>query len=129
MMRMAILVAACFVFGLFPLLLLRLMPPPRWTARLAFIALLGMLTSIAVLLAAVLVPEVLVMSGVRELWQTCSMAFQAIGAHPLGRAPSIVAAGALGIVLARFGWTFVCGVRASRRARVRGEDPAWRLER
>ncbi len=129
MTRMAILVAAAFVFTVFPVVLVRLETPPRWRARLSFISLIGMVASLAVLLAAVLMPQVLVMSSVRQVWQMCAMAFHAIGAHPLARAQSIVAGGVLGVILGRFWWTLLQGIRTSRRARIKGKEPTWRLER
>ncbi len=129
MIRMAILAAAALVFMVFPLALLRLETPPGWRARLAFISLVGMVATLAVLLAAVLMPEVLVMSSVRQVWQMCAMAFHAIGAHPFGRVQSIVAGGALGLVLGRFWWTVLQGIRTSLRARIKGEEPTWKLER
>lgn len=129
MIRMGILLASALVFMLVPLALLRLETPPHWRARLAFITLLGMVASIAVVLAAVLMPEVLVMSSIHQIWQMCAMAFQSIGAHPLARIQSIVAGVALAILLARFWWTLGQGLRTGRRARIRFGEPTWRLER
>jgi len=128
MIRIAILVAAALVFMVFPVILFRLEAPPRWRARLGFISLVGMVATVAVLLAVVLMPEVLAMSSVHQIWQMCSMAFHAIGAHPLGRVQSIAAAIALGVILGRFWWALVRGIRTSRRARIKGEEPTWRLE-
>jgi len=127
--RLAVLVGAWLVFMVVPFLLGRVQAPPKWTARLGFIALLGLVASTTVLLAAVLMPEVLVLSSLRQVWEMCSAAFHAIGGNPLARAPSIIAGIALGIVLGRFWWTLVQGVRAMRRARIRQLEPTWRLER
>src|SRR5712691_4935783 len=129
MTRLAVLVGALLLFLAVPFFIARLQMPPRWTARLVFIALLGMVASTAVLLAAVLMPEALVLSSIRQVWATCSAAFHSIGNHPLARVPSILAGITLGIVLGRFWWTFIQGIRAMRKGRIRQLEPRWRLER
>src|SRR2546427_5407666 len=100
-----------------PFFIARLQTPPTWKVRLGFVALLGMVASTAVLLAAVLMPEVLVLSSIRQVWATCSMAFHSISNHPLTRVPSILAGMTLGVVLGRFWWTVIQGTRAMRRSR------------
>ena len=92
--------------------------PPSWRVRLGFLTAVGMFVATVSLLAAILLPEVLVMTSVREIWHTCTAAFQAIWDSPLGRWPSIVAGIALAIVLGRFTWALLASVRATRRARV-----------
>lgn len=92
--------------------------PPRWRVRLGFLTTLGMFVATVSLLAAILLPEVLVARGVGEVWHTCTVAFRAIWESPLGRWPSIVAGIALAVVLGRFTWALVAAVRATRRARV-----------
>ncbi len=129
MTRLAVLVGTWLLFMAVPFFVARLQTPPKWGVRLGFIALLGMVASTAALLAAVLMPEVLVLSSVRQVWAMCSAAFHSIGTRPLERAPSIVAGVALGVVLGRFWWTLGRGVRATRRARVRKLEPTWKLER
>ncbi|MGH2573292.1 MAG: M56 family metallopeptidase [Actinomycetota bacterium] len=103
--------------------------PARWRVRLAFLALTGMLAGSAVVLAAVLLPEVLVVSRLQELWMSCSQAFREILSRPVARAPSLLAGAGLAILLGRFAWALALGLRQSRRARIRWGEPRWRLTR
>ncbi|MGH2590680.1 MAG: M56 family metallopeptidase [Actinomycetota bacterium] len=111
---------AVFVLAV-PLLAKATAVPPRWRVRLAAMVVFGMFVSSVSLLAAVLLPEVLVVNSLREIWETCTAAFQAIWGSPLGRWPSVVAGIALALVLGRFFWALVGSLRATRRARVLGE--------
>lgn len=101
--------------------------PPRWRTRLGGLALAGMFLAAVSSLSAILFPEVLVVASVGEILATCSAAFRAIVSDPAERWPSIVAGVLLAILLGRFAWAIVAGVRATRRARVRSSEPRWRL--
>lgn len=92
--------------------------PPKWRVRLGSLALFGTFVSTLSILAALLLPEVLVVSSVRELWTTCTVAFRAIWEGPVGRWPSIVAGIALAVILGRVVWAIAASIRATRRARV-----------
>ncbi|MGH2683398.1 MAG: M56 family metallopeptidase [Actinomycetota bacterium] len=127
MTRLALLLGILLLFMAVPSLLRGTEIPARWRVRLGFLALTGMLASSAVLLAAVLLPEVLVASSFQQLWMSCSQAFREILGRPVARAPSLVAGAALAIVLGRFAWAFALGIRESRRARIRWGEPRWRL--
>lgn len=127
MNRLAMLVAATAIFGATPAVVARLLLLPRWRARVSFLALMGLGLSVVSLLAVILVPEVMVVSSWSEIWTMCSRAFDAILTRPLGRLPSIVAGAGLAVVLGRFVWSLAMGVRATRRARVAGGEPRWRL--
>lgn len=128
MSRPAVLIGSWLAFMLVPFAIARLQTPPRWRARLGFIAIVGMVASSAVLLAVVLMPEALGFSSIRQIWTICSSAFHSIVRHPLGMAPSILAGIVLGVVLGRFGWTLVHGFLATRAARIRDLRPTRRLD-
>lgn len=117
MSRFSLLVGALLLFAAAAPAVRTAVVPPRWRVRLGFLTAVGMFVSAVSLLAAILLPEVLVMTSVREIWHTCTAAFQNIWERPLGRWPSIVAAIALALVLGRFSWALVASVRATRRAR------------
>lgn len=122
MTRLWLLVGAVAIFVLaVPLLGKTKAVPPKWRVRLAALAVVGTFVSAVSLLAAVLLPEVLVVSSFREIWETCTAAFRAIWDSPLGRWPSVAAGIVLALVLGRFSWALVGGFRATRRARVLGE--------
>ncbi|MGH2697318.1 MAG: M56 family metallopeptidase [Actinomycetota bacterium] len=127
MSRLAILFAALALFLVTPGVLSRLPLSPRWSARLAFLSLLGLLLSTVSILAAILLPEVLVVSNVREIWTMCFRAFEAIFTRPLGRLPSLVAGILLAVLVGRFVWSLLLGARTTRRARVTAGEPRWRL--
>lgn len=130
MNRLAILLAVLLLFGSTPPLVRRLeLAPARWRAHLAFLALVGLALSTLTLLAAVLLPEVLVVSSFSQVWEMCARAFEAIWSRPLGRLPSVLAGAALSVILGRFIWALVAAARATRRARVRAGEPRWRLGR
>lgn len=96
---------------------------PGWRAALAGISLAGMLLAVSALLAAVILPEVLVVSSLHEVWELCQEAFHDVGAHPVSRLPSMLAAAGLGLVLGRGAWSLAASSRRSRRARLRGTEP------
>lgn len=122
MTRLWLLVGAVAVFVLaVPLLGKATAVPPKWRVRLAAIVVLGAFVTAVSLLAALLLPEVLVVNGLREILETCTAAFRAIWASPLGRWPSVVAGIVLALVLGRFVWALVGSLRATRRARVLGK--------
>lgn len=127
MTRLSLLALALLLFSVTPRVLSRLRLTPRWAAGLAFVALLGLFLGVVSFLAAVLLPEVLVVSSVREIWTMCARAFQAIFAGPLDRIPSIAAGVALALLLGRFAWSILLGVRATRTARVQAGEPRWTL--
>lgn len=127
MIRLAILAAALALFSATPSVLSRLPLSSRWSARLAFLSVVGLLLSTVSILAAVLLPEVLVVSNVSEIWSMCFRAFEAIFARPLGRLASLGAGILLTILVGRFVWSLFMGARATRRARVTGGEPRWRL--
>lgn len=128
MNRFAILVAAVGVFAAAPVILARLEEiPPRWRLRLGAISLFGLTSAFASLFAAVLLPEVLTVRSIRELWSTCNRAFHALGGDPLGRWPSVLAGAALALILGRLAWALVLAARATPRARVRAGQPRWIL--
>lgn len=118
MSRLAFLVGALLLFAAVAPVVQARAVPPRWRVRLGFLAVVGMFVATVTLLAAILLPEVLVAGSVREILQTCTAAFQAIWDSPLGRWPSIVAGIAIAIVLGRFAWALLASIRATRRARV-----------
>lgn len=123
MSRLGFLVGALLLFGAAaPVARVRAVPP-RWRVRLGFLTAFGMFVATVSLLAAILLPEILVVRSVREIWQTCTAAFRAIWESPLGRWPSIVAGIALALVLGRFAWALVEAVRTTRRARVVVGEP------
>ncbi|MGQ0669768.1 MAG: M48 family metalloprotease [Actinomycetota bacterium] len=128
MTRFAFLVAAFALFNAVgPLVGRASTIPPRWRIRLGVLALAGMLVAAVSLLAAVLLPEVLVASSIGQIWRMCTAAFRAISSHPLGRWPSIVAGALLAVILGRFVWALFAGARATRRSRVRACEPRWLL--
>lgn len=127
MSRLGFLVAALLLFAAAAPVASARAVPPRWRVRLGFLTVLGMFVTAVSLLAAILLPEVLVVRSVPEVWQTCTAAFRALWESPLGRWPSIVAGVALALVLGRFAWAVVASVHVTRRARVvaceaRGEN-------
>lgn len=129
MNRLVLLAGILALFMAVPQALARLPAvPPRWRLRLAFLALVGLAATSITLLAAVLLPEVLVASGFRELWEMCSRAFDAIVSRPVWRVPSLLAGALLLVVGARFVRALLLGARATRHSRVRGGVPRWRLE-
>jgi len=126
--RFAILVAAVGLFAAAPVILARLEDvPPRWRLRLGAISLFGLTSAFASLFAAVLLPEVLTVRSIRELWSTCNRAFHTLGGDPLGRWPSLLAGAALALILGRLAWALVLAARATMRARVRAAEPRWVL--
>ncbi|MGH2695671.1 MAG: M56 family metallopeptidase [Actinomycetota bacterium] len=129
MIRLAILVATLALFSATPRALSRLPISSRWSARLAFLSMVGLLLSTVSILAAVLLPEVLVVSKLSEIWSKCFRAFEAIFTRPFGRLPSLGAGILLAILVGRFVWSLFMGARATRRARVTGGEPRWRLAR
>lgn len=118
MSRLAFLVGALLLFAVAGPAARTRAAPPRWRVRVGFLTVFGMFGATVSLLAAILLPEVLVAGNVREIWQTCTAAFRAIWESPLERWPSIVAGIVLAVVLGRFAWALVASVRATRRARV-----------
>jgi Zn-dependent protease with chaperone function len=128
MSRLAVLVAALAFFIAVPSVLRRLEAAgPAWRMSLSLLTLAGLFASSASLLAGILLPEVLVVRSLRDLWTTCAQAFRSLGNHPFGRLPSTVAGIALAVILARAGWSLVLGAVATRRARVRHGDARWSL--
>lgn len=128
MTRLALLFGILLLFMAVPSVLMRGTEiPSRWRVRLGLLALSGMLASSAVLLAAVLLPEVLVASSVSQLLMSCSQAFREILGQPLARVPSVLGGAGLVILFGRFAWAFAQGVRESRRARITWGEPRWRL--
>ncbi|MGH2658319.1 MAG: M56 family metallopeptidase [Actinomycetota bacterium] len=101
--------------------------PPRWRVRLGFLTIIGMMITAVSLVAAILLPEVLFVSSIHEIWGICKAAFRAIGMHPLGRWTSIVAGVVLAAMFGRFAWAFIASLRATRRARVTRSEPRWTL--
>jgi len=118
MSRLGFLVGALLLFAAAAPAARASVVPPRWRVRLGFLAVFGMFVTAVSLLAAILLPEVLGVRSIQEIWQTCTAAFRAIWESPLGRWPSVVAGVALALVLGRFAWALVASVRATRRARV-----------
>lgn len=118
MSRLVFLVAALLFFAAAAPVARAGAVPPRWRVRLGFLTVLGVFATAVSLLAAILLPEVLVVRSVREIWQTCTAVFRAIWESPLGRWPSIVAGIALALVLGRLVWALVASYRVTRRARV-----------
>jgi Zn-dependent protease with chaperone function len=118
MSRLGFLVGALLLFAAAAPAVLARVVPPRWRVRLGFLTVFGMFVTTVSLLAAILLPEVLVVSSIRDIWQTCTAAFRAIWESPLGRWPSVVAGIALALVLGRFAWALVASFRVTRRARV-----------
>ncbi len=127
MTRFAFLVAALLTFTAVPAIARHEAVPPKWRLRLALVSVVGMAATSAVLLAGILLPEVLVISSVRDLWATCSAAFRDIFASPLARSPSLVAGAALVVLLGRMAWSIVGSLRAIRTAAVKWDTPRWRL--
>lgn len=90
---------------------------PAWRVRLGFVALTGLLIATIALLSAILLPEVLTLRSVREIWAVCIAAFHAIWRHPVDRLPSILAGLALTLVFGRFAWAMGGTILATRRVR------------
>lgn len=90
---------------------------PTWRVRLGFVALTGLLIATIALLSAILLPEVLLLRSVGEIWAVCIAAFQIIWRHPVDRLPSILAGLALALVLGRFAWAMAGTILATRRVR------------
>lgn len=129
MSRLGFLVAALLLFAAAGPSARATVVPPVWKVRLGFLAIVGTFVALVSLLAGILLPEVLVVRSVGEIWHTCTAAFRAIWANPLGRWPSIMAGIALALVMGRFAWALVAAVRATRRARVVAPDTWSRASR
>ena len=101
--------------------------PARWRMRLALLAVLGMGAGSMALMAAALFPEILAASSLGELWEYCSRFVHRVARGSIGALPSFAAGFVFLFVLGRFIVALVQGMRATRRARVRGGEVRWRL--
>lgn len=124
MTRLSLLLGAFAVLSAFGSTFGRLRAvPPAWRVSFGFFALTGLLMATAALLAAILLPEVLVLNNVGEIWTACTAAFQVIWHHPLYRPASILAGLALALLLGRFTWAIGGSILATRRARMTFGEP------
>jgi Zn-dependent protease with chaperone function len=114
--RLSLLVGAFAVLSAFGSTFGRLRAiPPAWRVRFGFVALTGLLMATVALLAAILLPEVLVLRSVRDIWTACTAAFHFIWRHPFHRLASITAGLALALLIGRFVWAVAGSILATRR--------------
>ncbi len=128
MSGLVFLVFGALAFLLVPALLIRIhIPAPRWRLGLGFLSLLGMFSTTVALLAVALVPEVLTVSNISQLWHLCARAFMGIGSNPLGRWSALSAGLLLVAVIGRFLWVLLAGSVRTWSGRVRTSEARWTM--